>query len=525
MITPAIKNNSTRAILTLTSGAAFMKRETASWMKKLASHYEKMRNLYPDDKLIILFDIDGTILDMRYMILYVLRLFDRKNNTSYFERLNISDITVHENQVKTLLTQLEIADSQIEQIHNWYLRERWSRAAMVESHRPFRGVMEVIRWFQIQPNTYVGLNTGRPESIRSETLTTLNELGREYKAVFTNELLYMNPLDWETNIKDSKAAGVIHLQKAGYRIFAFVDNEPLNLRAVSEVDTNREILLLHADTIFESKRVQLPAVTVSGRAYDITELIDEHLLPRHVQFVWHGVNDRANLRQFIASNIQWCECDLRLDARRDSIILRHDSMETHPSGENENCLFVEEVLEHIKRADGKSIKLDLKENGILIEKIIVVLEKYRLDDSRLWFNGNVEVHRESGFRRLSAVFPGSIIQCPVDFMHPLILSLPDKARDLLNTFSSWGINRFSLSWKTPHLQQLLEQMDEWGFRVNVYNVPDLEAFLKVVLLQPESITSDFNFPEWHYYGRGSGENLRYHKYSIMPYQQSTFSSV
>ncbi|NOY38882.1 MAG: hypothetical protein GXO95_01190, partial [Nitrospirae bacterium] len=286
-------------------------------MKKLASHYEKMRSRYPNDKLIILFDIDGTILDMRYMILYVLRLFDKKNNTSYFERLNISDITVHENQVKTLLTQLKIPDSQIEQIHNWYLKERWTRAAMIESHRPFQGVMEVIRWFQIQPNTYVGLNTGRPESIRRETLTTLNELGREYKAVFTNELLYMNPLDWETNIKDSKAAGVIHLQEAGYRIFAFVDNEPLNLKSVSEVDANSEILLLHADTIFESKRVQLPAVTVSGKAYDITELIDEHLLPCHVQFVWHGVNDRANLRQFIASNIQWCECDLRLDSRTD----------------------------------------------------------------------------------------------------------------------------------------------------------------------------------------------------------------
>ncbi|HEC97808.1 MAG TPA: hypothetical protein ENI58_06595, partial [Nitrospirae bacterium] len=117
-----------------------MKREAASWMKKLASHYEKMRNRYPNDKLIILFDIDGTILDMRYMIFYVLRLFDRKNNTSYFERLNISDITVHENQVKTLLTQLEIPDPQIEQIHNWYLKERWTRAAMIESHRPFRGV-------------------------------------------------------------------------------------------------------------------------------------------------------------------------------------------------------------------------------------------------------------------------------------------------------------------------------------------------------------------------------------------------
>ena len=42
------------------------------------------------------------------------------------------------------------------------------------------------------------------------------------------------------------------------------------------------------------------------------------------------------------------------------------------------------------------------------------------------------------------------------------------------------------------------QLDEWGFEVNIYNVPDLESFLKAVILQPKSITSDFNFPEWHY---------------------------
>jgi hypothetical protein len=75
-----------------------------------------------------------------------------------------------------------------------------------------------------------------------------------------------------------------------------VDNEPENLMAVSEVDSRREILLVHANTIFESKRRKLPSGTVSGKIYDITELIQESTLPQHIQFVWHGVNDEANLR-------------------------------------------------------------------------------------------------------------------------------------------------------------------------------------------------------------------------------------
>ncbi len=41
--------------------------------------------------------------------------------------------------------------------------------------------------------------------------------------------------------------------------------------------------------------------------------------------------------------------------------------------------------------------------------------------------------------------------------------------------------------------------------MNVYNIPDLESFLKATILMPRSITADFNFPKWHYYGRGSGE--------------------
>ena len=55
-------------------------------------------------------------------------------------------------------------------------------------------------------------------------------------------------------------------------------------------------------------------------------------------------------------------------------------------------------------------------------------------------------------------------------------------------------------------------MDRWGFDINIYNVPDLESFLKAVLLQPRSVTSDFNFPKWHYYGRGSGQDARRYEY-------------
>ena len=38
--------------------------KTAGWIRDLASHYDRARTIYPDDRLIILFDVDGTIVDL-----------------------------------------------------------------------------------------------------------------------------------------------------------------------------------------------------------------------------------------------------------------------------------------------------------------------------------------------------------------------------------------------------------------------------------------------------------------------------
>jgi hypothetical protein len=78
--------------------------------------------------------------------------------------------------------------------------------------------------------------------------------------------------------------------------------------------------------------------------------------------------------------------------------------------------------------------------------------------------------------------------------------------------AGWGISRFSVAWGQEGTRGLVRQLDEWGYEVNLYAVPDHEAFLEAVLLMPRSLTADFNFPQGNHYGRGSGENRRYHRY-------------
>ncbi len=248
-----------------------------------------------------------------------------------------------------------------------------------------------------------------------------------------------------------------------------------------------------------------------GNTYDITELIPERTLPRHVQFVWHGVNDEANLRQFATSNVQWAELDVRLDPMKEHVILRHDSFAKTPAVEGEEFILLDDALDTLLQL-GKSVKLDLKENAILLEKVLALLGRHKVESTDLWFNGNVDVLQKEGFAELFAAYPEAIIQCPIDFLAPMIISLPEKTRETLELFGEWGMNRFSLGWKTPGMTGLLNQLDQWDFDVNIYNVPDLESFLRAVLLQPKSITSDFNFPKWHYFGRGSGENRKHYEY-------------
>ncbi len=251
-------------------------------MQRLSRHYKRFRMLYPHDQIMILFDIDGTILDMRHMIRHVLQSYDRRHGTGFFSVLKVADITRHETDVERLLDEASIPGDRKAEVLEWFEKECWSREAILESHRPFTGVMEVIRWFQTQPKTYVGLNTGRPDFIRADTLRSLNKIGQEYKVTFRNDLLYMNPHGWNREVAISKVSGVLHFQQSGYRIFAYIDNEPENLEAVAEVDPLKQILLLHADTLFKSKRWRLPGGAVSGQGYDPAALIREMDLSRPI---------------------------------------------------------------------------------------------------------------------------------------------------------------------------------------------------------------------------------------------------
>ncbi len=108
-----------------------------SWMNSLSTCYEQTQTEFPGEKLLLIADIDGAIIDMRHLILQLLWAYDRAHSTSYFERLRLEDIDVHENNVEQLLEEQKLSKRARKKILAWYLENRWSPEAIHNMQRPF----------------------------------------------------------------------------------------------------------------------------------------------------------------------------------------------------------------------------------------------------------------------------------------------------------------------------------------------------------------------------------------------------
>jgi len=421
-----------------------------NWMAALAAHCKHARQQHSGDRLMVVLDADGALVD----------------------------------------------------------RRRSFGAAL----RPYPGALETVRWLEMGLGCAVGLVSARPEAERAATLAALNALGVSRRVLFEDARLHMRPEGWAGDDAAARAAGVRAFQAAGWRVVAVLDSAPETLAAVAAQDEAGEILPLHTALEGAAREGTLPARALSGDAYRLADLIAERDLPPDVGLAWHGLNDEPNVRQFLASDIAWGECDIHLDPRTDRLVLHHDELGDAPADDVAALLTLDDLLARM-RERGKAVKLDLKGGGPLIGRALALVARHGFDDDQLWLNGYLPFLGEAGVRQLAEARPGAILQAPVDFMGALAVSLPDHTKAILDTLRGWGMNRFSINFMSAERPQFYDLMLRWGFEVNLYGVVDLETFLAAVLLHPRSVTADFNFPQWHYYGRGSGQGGRYYEYA------------
>ncbi len=244
-----------------------MNPDTVCWMQALADHHSAMRARHPHERLLVMFDIDGTLLDTRCTMLWVLREYDVVHGTRWFEAFDPNAIRWHEARVERVLEDAGVPPEERTPIDAWYRARFWNAETMRNSLHAFEGAMDLVRHLQRTPGTEIALNTGRPEFLRAPTLRALNAVAETHDVRFASRLLYMKRGGWEDAVADGKAAGVRHFRDAGYRIVAMIDNEPENLAAVESEDADGEILLLHADTLFLTDLDCLPARAIVGDRY------------------------------------------------------------------------------------------------------------------------------------------------------------------------------------------------------------------------------------------------------------------
>ena len=448
----------------------------------------------------LVFDIDGCINDMQYQLFRALRTFDQLQGTHFFYRLKPDEIKIHEDLLFSFLEEYKLLPEQKDAFLSWYTGYRKSSRVQL---RPMEGVIETICWFQMQPKTAVGLKNICSQDMRQKTIQAIKKFGKDYRLKLPKELFYFPK---HSAPAESAVESLAYFRQLGYHVICFADSETQSLDAIANEKDTHDVLLLHADTVYRSKDTPITAAVEKGKSYELRELVREKDLPPYIDLVWHGINDRQNMQQFLASPIQWGEVDVQTVSEDGSVLLQHDTLLTDEALLVEKIdLPLNELLGEFQQHD-KRIKIDFKDKGNVLRKTIKQLKTQGFTDQHIWLNGDIDVLKEEGFKMLLEAFPNAIIQTTIDFIGPLVFSLPDQAKNILTILESWGINRFSISWKLERCSALLQQLKKWGIEVNIYNAPDLEQFLKVMILSPRSITSDFNFPEWNYYGRGSGKN-------------------
>lgn len=381
---------------------------------------------------------------------------------------------------------------------------------LIDKKRLVLPFLRVLRWFQIQPDGAAGIIAG-PDHDQTDLLKWINKVGKSTRFTLDENSLFAGDRGTDGAGPPEQAAWFRHFQQSGRTVVSIIRVQPGTLETTVAPREASPILAVRVGiTAREFARNRYQAKTYRQR-FSLRNLIDENDIPDSIIPCWHGINDPQNLRQFFNSDYPWGEVDVRIEPEKNRLITRHDSFLLSRLRETERLQNLENVLKEFKRHQ-KNIKIDFKRGWGVVDKVVELLRKHGFHDEMLWFHGSVRVLRINGYRKLARSYPNALIQATIDRFVLFIAGMPAVGKFILDRLAALGVNQFLLSWRSHFKTRILEKLDQWGYRVNFYKISDLEDFLQAVLFLPSSITADFNFPEWDYYGRGSGQNMKWHEF-------------
>jgi mRNA-degrading endonuclease RelE of RelBE toxin-antitoxin system len=401
-------------------------------MRALAEHYRACRRRFSGERLLIVFDIDGTLLQCP------------PRTASDDGDFGLSSATPV----------------------------------------PFPGALETLRWFQMQPNTDVALNSGRSEALRARTLKMMSSLGKNYKIHFDDELVAMNPYGVD-QVARAKCEALQRFRDAGYRIVAMVDDQLENAEAMAECDVDGDTLYLLAHRLFAGTRRVAGtnrAPIVPGDGFKFDGLMAPEDVSKRVRLVCHHLETRSELLAFFRSSIEWGRIAVALDEEGTPNLVGR-----FPEGP----LRLETALAGINTVL-KSVSIQLHGGRQLVVEVLELLAWFGLTSSQVVFE--VDQATDDAIEHLREFVPDICLQKTV------VPSLYSGGADLstwLHGMRSQGVRRLSVNWQNGEQNRVAGELLERGWEVDISGLDEADSFLRAILLLPTSVTTPLSLFDWH----------------------------
>lgn len=221
------------------------------WTRVLLNHHERSLQRFPDQRLLVLFDVDGTFLDMRLALAGLLRAYDDAHSSAYFGALDPDAIDPFGRGVEDILLRCRVPADEQPRVLAWQQNERRRGDISRLAHAPYQGLLGLAGWLRSQPRTAVGINSARPEFLRQDTLRCLNDLAAGSGLRFVDDLAWFTPHGWRDDVCASKLAAIARAQRRGDRVIAMIDSNPALLARLATADHGDDMLLLHSADLLQ----------------------------------------------------------------------------------------------------------------------------------------------------------------------------------------------------------------------------------------------------------------------------------
>ena len=89
-------------------------------MLALARHFARLRSAYPTDRLLVVFEIDGPIVDQRHIVRRRLLDYDRVHGTDHFGGVEVADVDTDAGNLEPFLIRRGLAAMVRRDVLDWY---------------------------------------------------------------------------------------------------------------------------------------------------------------------------------------------------------------------------------------------------------------------------------------------------------------------------------------------------------------------------------------------------------------------